>query len=588
MGAQSPLLVCSALCIAALLLSLAAAAHPGAHLTECDACVAAGFGWSAKKGKCGGYKSAPCPPQAEAPGRAGVVQGEVPGSAPAEVPEEACTTEPEVPVEIVITDTEPKKQRLYGLLPVTSKVKSLAWDHSDPDFSTTLALRNKPTILTDSPHLQQWGAASKWSPKFLEEHVDKPMQFSHNPHGQNFLFYKDHGVDQYNSSISVWRPPSQHKKLTVKAFNKIARKAMKKKQKEYMYYYKNVGPNTPFKALLGDITPYSWFVVDRASVVAKQGGRSVKKQTSHPTAVMWFGMKGVRSTIHYDESYNFYIQIFGTKRWYFAPPEYYSSCYLYPMAHPSTRQCQLDWPHTNADRYPFATSKNASEGGGMELMSVVLKEGEVLFIPPGWFHATEALDTNLAMNYWSKGINAQQHWMDLSLDCDKQWKMMRALSSTERKITLLNTLFQTIAFTLLPGVDVSGAASSKHPLMWWMEEGPLRVAEVLLVISERFNQHTADGFKEYYSAADFSPASSWVESPPMAQGRYAQCLTSADTKMSSVMSELGIEKDTVEARILLGDMAEGLGRGMLSNLGVGPFFVEVREVIAKVRTKRFN
>jgi hypothetical protein len=54
-------------------------------------------------------------------------------------------------------------------------------------------------------------------------------------------------------------------------------------------------------------------------------------------------MKGVRSTIHYDESYNFYIQIFGTKRWYFAPPEYYSSCYLYPMAHPSTRQCQLDW-----------------------------------------------------------------------------------------------------------------------------------------------------------------------------------------------------------------------------------------------------
>jgi hypothetical protein len=44
----------------------------------------------------------------------------------------------------------------------------------------------------------------------------------------------------------------------------------------------------------------------------------------------------------------------------------------------------------------------------------------------------------------------------------------------------------------------------------------------------------------------------------------------------------------VEARILLGDMAEGLGRGMLSNLGVGPFFVEVREVIAKVRTKRFN
>ena len=29
-----------------------------------------------------------------------------------------------------------------------------------------------------------------------------------------------------------------------------------------------------------------------------------------------YGMAGVRSTIHYDESYNFYVQIFGNKRWW--------------------------------------------------------------------------------------------------------------------------------------------------------------------------------------------------------------------------------------------------------------------------------
>lgn len=123
--------------------------------------------------------------------------------------------------------------------------------------------------------------------------------------------------------------------------------------------------------------------------------------------VMWFGMKGVRSTIHYDESYNFYVQIFGTKRWYFAPPTYYSSCYLHPMAHPSTRQCQLDWPHTDSARFPRATSPNASEGGSMELLTTVLNPGEVLFMPPSWFHATEALDTNLALNYWSKGMQSE-------------------------------------------------------------------------------------------------------------------------------------------------------------------------------------
>jgi len=208
--------------------------------------------------------------------------------------------------------------------------------------------------------------------------------------------------------------------MTIKEFNKAAKRAGRRATRRagggYSYYYKNVGPNTPFKPLLGDISPYKWFVVDRnAAQRLKRTG--VRRAGGNPggqaTAVMWFGMKGVRSTIHYDESYNFYVQLFGNKRWYMAPPQYYSSCYLHPMAHPSTRQCQLDWPHTDVDKFPRATAASNSsapgyggEGQGMELITTVLAPGEVLFIPPGWFHATEALDTNLALNYWSKGCVA--------------------------------------------------------------------------------------------------------------------------------------------------------------------------------------
>eukprot|EP01044_Picomonas_judraskeda_P039427 COSAG03_NODE_18881_length_346_cov_0.995951_1_plen_36_part_01 len=36
----------------------------------------------------------------------------------------------------------------------------------------------------------------------------------------------------------------------------------------------------------------------------------------------------------------------------------------------------------------------------MPLYTAVLHAKEVLFIPPTWLHATEALDTNLALNYW--------------------------------------------------------------------------------------------------------------------------------------------------------------------------------------------
>jgi hypothetical protein len=402
-----------------------------ANLTDCPSCVAAGYGWSTKKQRCGGYIAKACPDDAVPASPAGAAQAQPAAAAAA------------------------AEQQLYGLLPVSGEVERIEWDHADPDFASTLALRGKPVVLLNSPHLKSWAAPGKWTPNFLAKTVRRAMQFSHNPGGRNFLFYQARGQDTYNSSVDVWQAPSGYKSLTIKEFNKVARKAMKRKPKEFLYYYKNVGPNTPFRDLLNDISPYTWFVVDRDQVVSRQrGGPARRGRGGQATAVMWFGMKGVRSTIHYDESYNFYVQIFGTKRWFFAPPTYYSSCYLYPMAHPSSRQCQLDWPHRDVARFPRATSNgqdgNGSEGGAMELLTTVLAAEEVLFIPPAWFHATEALDTNLALNYWTKGINAQTHWMDYSLECDKQWKAMQPiLTLQERKATLLDTLFRVTAAGLL-------------------------------------------------------------------------------------------------------------------------------------------
>lgn len=312
---------------------------------------------------------------------------------------------------------------------------------------------------------------------------------------------------------------------------------------------------------------------------------------------MWFGMKGVRSTIHYDESYNFYVQIFGNKRWYMAPPQYYSSCYLYPMAHPSTRQCQLDWPHTDADRFPRATAaSNASapgqggEGQGMELITTVLKPDEILFIPPGWFHATEALDTNLAMNYWTKGINAQQHWMDLSLDCDRQWKAL-SMTMEERRATLLSTLLKLVQSThagkarKVPSPEVANGPSSEL-LQWWQDSagpGGPRVLEAFRVVAERFSARTSDGFADLPSDLTTLPAA-WLSSP-VAESRYPECLSGSQRKIASVLSELAIKPGTEEARILLGDMLEGYGRGMMGNLEVGPFFAEVSARIAKIQSE---
>ena len=188
----------------------------------------------------------------------------------------------------LIGDEAPAQQlpvERYGLLPVAGELKRVSWDHSDPEFATTLAARGEPVVLLDSPHLRVWKAPGKWTPKYLAQHVQKSISFSHNADGPNFMFYREHGKDDYNSSVAAWRAPSGHKSLTVKEFNKLARKAAKKKPKEYLYYYKNVGPNTPFKSLLSDISPYTWFVVDRQAVQARQRGEQRKARGGSATAV---------------------------------------------------------------------------------------------------------------------------------------------------------------------------------------------------------------------------------------------------------------------------------------------------------------
>ena len=194
-------------------------------------------------------------------------------------------------------------------------------------------------------------------------------------------------------------------------------------------------------------------------------------------------------------------------------------------------------------------------------------------------------------------INAQQHWMDLSLECDEQWKS-KQMTMEERRASLLSTLLKLIATS-------HGAKARQQPpaavdqgppsalLQWWKDsaggynglpEGAgERVLDAFLVVSERFSETTADGFSGQPAAevARRLP-DGWLSEGGTAVERYPACLTGSTQKMGAVWSELGIKGGTNEARVLLGDAAEGYARGMMGNLGVGPFFAEVAAHIKRI------
>ena len=182
--------------------------------------------------------------------------------------------------------------------------------------------------------------------------------------------------------------------------------------------------------------------------------------------------------------------------------------------------------------------------------------------------------------------------MDLSLECDEQWKSL-GLTMEERRASLLSTILKLIA-------AAHGAKAKQQPppgiehgppsqlLLWWKNSFPggnaagVRVLDAFLVIASRFSETTADGFNGVPAteAAKTMP-DDWLSSGAAAE-RYPACLAASTTKMSTVWSELGIKAGTDEARVLLGDAVEGYARGMMGNMAVGPFFAEVAERIKQI------
>jgi len=98
---------------------------------------------------------------------------------------------------------------------------------------------------------------------------------------------------------------------------------------------------------------------------------------------LWMAPKGVGSPLHYDIAHNMYCQISGEKRFRMFPPQDHSNLYLFPRVHPSTRSSQVHLDHVQTENFPRFKEATPWEA--------VLKPGDVLYIPPYWFHATEVV-----------------------------------------------------------------------------------------------------------------------------------------------------------------------------------------------------
>ncbi len=104
------------------------------------------------------------------------------------------------------------------------------------------------------------------------------------------------------------------------------------------------------------------------------------------TTVFWMSQPGSVSNLHYDRSHNFYTVVSGAKTVTLVPPSEWPFVYLYPWLHPSYHQSQVHHPQklsSMPDKFPsYHEVRN---------VSVTLRKGDALYIPPYWMHRVETL-----------------------------------------------------------------------------------------------------------------------------------------------------------------------------------------------------
>lgn len=110
-----------------------------------------------------------------------------------------------------------------------------------------------------------------------------------------------------------------------------------------------------------------------------------------PDIKAWFGPKGTVSPMHHDPKHNLLCQVFGHKRIILAAPDDTPNLYAHEnemLANTSL----IDAENIDFDKFPLAANA--------KFYSLTLYKGEMLYIPPKWWHFVRSLDKSFSVSFW--------------------------------------------------------------------------------------------------------------------------------------------------------------------------------------------
>lgn len=115
---------------------------------------------------------------------------------------------------------------------------------------------------------------------------------------------------------------------------------------------------------------------------------------------MWLGGEGTFTPIHCDPYENIFVQVAGTKRVHLFPPCTRPHLQMFDSLsmQPNTSMITSEAPLLENDETPSSTLQHALSHP--DSCHAILRPGDALYIPQGWFHCVGSTSVSASVNAW--------------------------------------------------------------------------------------------------------------------------------------------------------------------------------------------
>lgn len=264
------------------------------------------------------------------------------------------------------------------------------------DIAASTVARGLPVVLRDTP-LEAW-PARRWTPRTLSARLTEPLRAVYvGAEGEDELTYFNESLELVNITAARFFDICDHRAGDDSSSSSSARRHRHAHYSGSLEMWRSSG-------LHRDVTS------------AEPGAAADDPSSAFGVqdATVWMASAGVVSTTHFDSQSNFFAQLYGRKTFTLWPPHAVHRMMLSPKADRTRGRSAAQG--LDLDGASFARGR----------LTFTLIPGDVLYIPPFWFHRVEAMSTSISISLWTESeatLAAYRAAERVALPFEREWPL---------------------------------------------------------------------------------------------------------------------------------------------------------------------